>query len=43
MYELKGGPMELKINVAGKTLTYEEEDRPKVLFLERQSNLLGYH
>lgn len=37
---LREGPMDLEINVAEKHLTFEE-DRLKVLFLERQSKLLG--
>lgn len=37
---LREGPMDLEVVMAGKQLTFEE-DRPKVLFLERQSKLLG--
>ncbi|PGH13578.1 hypothetical protein AJ79_03571 [Helicocarpus griseus UAMH5409] len=37
---LQEGPMELDIVMGEKHLTFEE-DRPKVLFLERQSRLLG--
>ena len=37
---LRKGPMAMEIEMAKKELTYEE-DRPKVLFLERQSKLLG--
>ncbi|KKZ63060.1 hypothetical protein EMCG_02561 [[Emmonsia] crescens] len=37
---LREGPIELKIVMAEKQLTFEE-DRTKVLFLERQSRLLG--
>jgi len=37
---LREGPMDLKAVMAEKQLTFEE-DRPKVLFLERQSKLLG--
>lgn len=37
---LREGPMNLEVLMADKQLTYEE-DRPKVLFLERQSKLLG--
>lgn len=38
---LRGGPMGLEISVAVKDLSFEEIDRPKVMFLERQSKLLG--
>lgn len=38
---LREGPMDLAISIAEKTLTFEEIDRPKVMFLERQSRLLG--
>ena len=34
------GPMDLEVVMAEKQLTFGE-DRPKVLFLERQSKLLG--
>ncbi|KAI6169058.1 hypothetical protein EDD17DRAFT_1524762, partial [Pisolithus thermaeus] len=37
---LREGPMDLKIVLKDKQLTYES-DRPKVLFLERQISLLG--
>ena len=37
---LREGPRDLKIMMAEKELTYPE-DRAKVLFLERQSKLLG--
>lgn len=37
---LREGPLNLEINMAEKQLTFED-DRPKVLFLERQSKLLG--
>lgn len=37
---LQEGPMDLEIVMAEKLLTFEA-DRPKVLFLERQSMLLG--
>lgn len=37
---LREGSMDLEVVMAGKQLTFEE-DRPKVLFLERQSKLLG--
>ncbi|KAI6042771.1 hypothetical protein EDC04DRAFT_882016 [Pisolithus marmoratus] len=37
---LREGPTDLQIVMAEKFLTYES-DRPKVLFLERQSKLLG--
>lgn len=37
---LREGPMDLKVVMAEKQLTFEE-DRPKVLFLERQSKLFG--
>ena len=37
---LREGPMDLVIVMAEKQLTFVE-DRPKVLFLERQSKLLG--
>ena len=38
---LRAGPVDLKIVMADKELTFEE-DRAKVLFLERQSKLLGW-
>ncbi|KAF2097745.1 hypothetical protein NA57DRAFT_40367 [Rhizodiscina lignyota] len=38
---LREGPTDFQIVMAEKDLTKEEEDRPKVLFLERQSRLLG--
>ncbi|KAI6151539.1 hypothetical protein BKA82DRAFT_4100375 [Pisolithus tinctorius] len=37
---LREGPMDRNIVMTDKELTYEE-DRPKVMFLERQSKLLG--
>ncbi|KXX75831.1 Tetratricopeptide repeat protein 28 [Madurella mycetomatis] len=37
---LREGPMDLDITMADKHLTFED-DRPKVLFLERQSKLLA--
>lgn len=37
---LRDGPMDLEIDVKDKLLS-SEEDRPKILFLERQSKLLG--
>ena len=37
---LREGPLDLEINMAEKGLSFEE-DRHKVLFLERQSKLLG--
>ncbi|KAG6332457.1 hypothetical protein ID866_6632 [Astraeus odoratus] len=37
---LREGPIDLQIVMADKQLSFEE-DRPKVLFLERQSKLLG--
>jgi hypothetical protein len=37
---LREGPMDLEIVIAEKLLSFEI-DRPKVLFLERQSKLLG--
>ncbi|OAX84346.1 hypothetical protein ACJ72_01289 [Emergomyces africanus] len=40
MWVLREGPVELEIVMAEKELTFEE-DRAKVLFLERQSRLLG--
>ncbi|KAK7998372.1 hypothetical protein PG989_006412 [Apiospora arundinis] len=40
-YVLREGPIELNVSMAQKKLSYEE-DRPKVLFLERQGKLLGY-
>ena len=39
-WTLREGPMDLKVDMTEKRLTFEE-DRPKVLFLERQSKLLG--
>ncbi|KAI0450414.1 hypothetical protein F5B21DRAFT_529126 [Xylaria acuta] len=39
-YTLREGPMELEVVVGDKELTYEG-DRPKVLFLERQTKLLA--
>ncbi|RWA13802.1 hypothetical protein EKO27_g1301 [Xylaria grammica] len=39
-FMLREGPMDLEINIADKMLSVEE-DRFKVLFLERQSRLLG--
>ncbi|KAI0378802.1 hypothetical protein F5Y04DRAFT_261073 [Hypomontagnella monticulosa] len=38
---LKEGPIDLAISIGEKSLTFEEIDRPKVMFLERQSRLLG--
>ncbi|KAM0268232.1 hypothetical protein ACHAQH_010031 [Verticillium albo-atrum] len=38
---LRAGPSDLAITIADKKLSFEEEDRPKVTFLERQSKLLG--
>lgn len=38
--KLVPGPMNLEISMADKGLSYEE-DRPTVMFLERQSGLLG--
>lgn len=38
---LRDCPIDLKIAIIEKDLTFEE-DRPKVLFLERQSKLLSY-
>ncbi|KAK3934429.1 hypothetical protein QBC46DRAFT_399805 [Diplogelasinospora grovesii] len=37
---LRHGPMDMKISLAEKHITFES-DRPKVLFLERQTRLLG--
>lgn len=37
---LRPGPMDLEINIADKELTYEA-DRSELLFLERQTLLLG--
>lgn len=37
---LREGSMELEIDMAEKKVTYEA-DRPGLLFLERQTNLLG--
>lgn len=37
---LRPGPTGMEISLAEKHLTYES-DRPKVLFLERQTRLLG--
>ncbi|KAI8584143.1 hypothetical protein K450DRAFT_168516 [Umbelopsis ramanniana AG] len=37
---LRKGPMDMEITMAAKYLTYET-DRPKILFLERQTKLLG--
>lgn len=39
-YVLRDGSMDLEIIMADKELTFEA-DRAKVLFLERQSKLLG--
>lgn len=39
-YALRDGPMEMEIVLADKELTYED-DRLKVLFLERQTKLLA--
>ncbi|KAK4215231.1 hypothetical protein QBC37DRAFT_128730 [Rhypophila decipiens] len=38
--QLKAGPLDMEIVMADKLLSFER-DRPKVLFLERQSRLLG--
>ena len=38
--KLQDGPMNLSIMMANKKLTFEE-DRSRVLFLERQSKMLG--
>ncbi|GAB1311491.1 hypothetical protein MFIFM68171_01701 [Madurella fahalii] len=40
VWHLREGPMDMEITMADKHLTFEE-DRPKVLFLERQSKLLA--
>ncbi|KAI1139187.1 hypothetical protein F5Y05DRAFT_403760 [Hypoxylon sp. FL0543] len=40
-WALKEGPMDIDISIAEKSLTFEEVDRPKVMFLERQSKLLA--
>ena len=37
---LRKGDLDMKIEVQGKNLSYEE-DRARVMFLERQSKLLG--
>lgn len=37
---LKCGPIDLKIDMADKHVTFDS-DRPKILFLERQTRLLG--
>ncbi|KAF2029853.1 hypothetical protein EK21DRAFT_66979 [Setomelanomma holmii] len=37
---LRDGPLDLKIHMADKKVTYEA-DRPKLIFLERQTRLLG--
>lgn len=37
---LREGPWDLDIHLADKAVTYEA-DRPKLLFLERQTRLLG--
>ena len=37
---LRDGPRDLEINMAQKKVTYEA-DRPKLLFLERQTKLLS--
>jgi hypothetical protein len=37
---LRPGPMDLKISMADKNVTFEA-DKPKLLFLERQMRLLG--
>jgi len=37
---LREAPMDLEVVMAEKQLSFED-DRPKVLFLERQSKLLG--
>ncbi|KAK6955402.1 hypothetical protein Daesc_003039 [Daldinia eschscholtzii] len=38
---LRDGPVGLEISIAQKKLSFEHIDRPKVMFLERQSKLLG--
>ncbi|KAI1807729.1 hypothetical protein F4811DRAFT_573245 [Daldinia bambusicola] len=38
---LRDGPIGLEISLAKKKLSFEQVDRPKVMFLERQSKLLG--
>ena len=38
---LRAGPDDLEITTAGKELSFEAADRPKVTFLARQSKLLG--
>ena len=37
---LRAGPSDMDINMSEKKVTYET-DRPKLLFLERQTRLLG--
>lgn len=38
---LRAGPNDIQITITDKKLTFEAEDRPKVMFLERQSKLLA--
>ncbi|OTA52080.1 hypothetical protein K449DRAFT_379668 [Hypoxylon sp. EC38] len=40
-WTLTEGPMDDVISIAEKSLSFEEIDRPKVMFLERQSKLLA--
>jgi hypothetical protein len=37
---LRNGPLDMEINMVDKKVTYEA-DRPKLIFLERQTRLLG--
>ena len=39
-WTLRAGPLDLNITAADKRLTVEE-DRPKIVFLERQTQLLS--
>ena len=39
-WTLRAGPLDLNITAADKSLTVEE-DRPKIIFLERQTKLLS--
>ena len=41
MYELQQGRINLSVPMSQKELRFEQEDRPKVVFLERQRHLLG--
>ncbi|KAI1080268.1 hypothetical protein F5B20DRAFT_540013 [Whalleya microplaca] len=41
VWRLQAGPTNLPLVISEKHLSFEEEDRPKVLFLERQSKLFG--